>query len=106
MSGRFLEDCVVQEPDIKTAVSDLHATYIAWARVNGGPGLFDQVAVGGAHRSRLRKPKISSMFWMGVKLVKSVNDFVDYEGKPLRENAKAGHDSDHHKGDDSDDILF
>jgi putative DNA primase/helicase len=105
--GRFLEDCVVMaDTDTKTAVTEMHATYIAWARVNGGPAYsVKSLSVALTDRG-FESRKISSMFWIGVKLVKSVNDFVDYEGKPLRDNAKAAPDNDHRRGSDDDDLLF
>ena len=85
--GRFLETCVVRtHPDEKAKVqsSVLLATFNAWAKAGGGSewkprGFSDAMTERG-----FKKDKSSAMFWLDLKLTKTVDDFVDERGEPLR----------------------
>ena len=86
--GRFLEACterVESVPPAKIQSSALLDLHNAWARANAGaeykgPGLAKAMEDRG-----FKKEKSSVFYWLGLRATKSINDFVDHEGKPLRQ---------------------
>lgn len=83
--GRFLEACTERDEDGRAQSSALLELHNAWARANAGteykgPGLAKAMEGRG-----FKKEKSSVFFWKGLRLTKTVNDFVDHEGKPLRQ---------------------
>ena len=82
--GKFLTACTVADPASRVQSSVLHAVYIAWATVA------DEYAIKNKSFSQTLKKKgyaiktSNGNHVMGIKLIKSVHDFVDNEGKPLR----------------------
>ncbi|MGD9924517.1 MAG: phage/plasmid primase, P4 family, partial [Pseudorhodoplanes sp.] len=80
--GRFLEACTEPDPQGRVQSSTLHAVFCAWADANGsskwsGRGFSLAMSERGFH-----KKQSDVMWWLGLKLVKFVNDFVDESGKP------------------------
>lgn len=83
-AGRFLEACVVQEVGARVQSSEMHAVFVAWAKVNGvaewsAKGLSNALTERG-----LRKKQSDVMWWLDVRLLRGVSDFLDHEGRPLR----------------------
>jgi putative DNA primase/helicase len=102
--GRFLELCTEPEAEARVQSSLLLEVHNAWARAGGGSewrqkGFTDAMADRG-----FKSTKSSVMFWLGLKLTKSVNDFVDHEGKPLHGTGGAAREKQRgvDEGDDSE----
>lgn len=83
--GRFLEVCTVADNGSRVQGSELYKVFVAWAKANGerestntyfGRSLADHGII----------KKVSHLnYWLGIRLVKGVDDFVDHEGNPLRQ---------------------
>lgn len=92
--GRYLEYCcTIDEPGTippsRTQSSLLLEVHNAWARAGGG----SEWRTKGFHDAMIdrgyKETKSSVMFWLGLKLTTSVNDFLDHEGKPRAQNGTA-----------------
>jgi putative DNA primase/helicase len=88
--GRFLEACCVMEPDAKTQSSYLWEVYKAWAKCEGGADYSNKGFTGILDDRGFDRKKDDKMYWVGVKLIKSVEDFLDSDGKPLRQREDGG----------------
>lgn len=80
--GRFLEDCcVLSDPAARAGASALLELHNAWARAGGG----SEWRVKGMHDALVdrgfKQLKSNGMFWLGIKLMKTVADFVGSDGK-------------------------
>ncbi len=85
--GRFLTDCTEPLVDGRVQTTVLHQLYCAWAKANGERE-WSPKGFGGACGDR-PIPRIKSsglMYWLGFKLTRGVNDFVDHEGRPLTQS--------------------
>jgi putative DNA primase/helicase len=94
--GRFLAACVRHAPGRRVQSSEMHKLFVAWARASGATAKeWTATGLGRALGERGYVSKQSNvMWWLDVELTKSVNDFVDHEGKPLhvRESEDPGDD--------------
>jgi putative DNA primase/helicase len=81
--GRFLEECTRPSETGSIQSSALHALYAAWCKVAGerewSPTIFGKAL----DERGIIRVKRSSNFWDGIEAIKNVNDFVDFEGKPI-----------------------
>lgn len=87
--ARFLETCVVNELGSRVQSSEMHATFNAWAKTNGAIGSKEWSAKGlaAALKEKGYQSKHSNyMWWCDVKLIRTARDFVDAEGRPLRDD--------------------
>jgi putative DNA primase/helicase len=83
--GRFLTSCVVASPGDRVQSSVLHEVYEAWCKVSGEIAWKNRgLSLAMAERG-FKSKQSNVMWWLDIKLTKSVNDFVDHEGKPLRQ---------------------
>jgi putative DNA primase/helicase len=82
--GRFLATCVVDSKGDRVQSSVLHQVYEAWCK-SSGENAWKNRGLSLALDERGYKRKQSDVvWWLDVKLIKSVNDFVDHEGNPIR----------------------
>jgi len=82
--GRFLAACVVDSLGDRVQSSVLHQVYEAWCKASG-ENAWKNRGLSLAMQERGYKSKQSNVMWfLDIKLVKSVNDFVDAEGNALR----------------------
>lgn len=82
--GRFLSQCIVDSIGDRVQSSVLHQVYEAWC-ASSGENAWKNRGFSLAMDERGYKRKQSDVvWWLDMKLVKSVNDFVDHEGKPIR----------------------
>jgi putative DNA primase/helicase len=85
--GRFLDACTRPEIGQRVQASEMHALYVAWAKVNG-EAEWSAKGLGNALRERgLAEKKSSVQYWLDVMLIAHVADFVDGNGRPMREQA-------------------
>ncbi|UPT93912.1 phage/plasmid primase, P4 family [Bradyrhizobium barranii subsp. apii] len=85
--GRFLSACVVDSLGDRVQSSVLHQVYEAWCKASG-ENAWKNRGLSLALQERGYKSKQSNVMWfLDIKLTKSVNDFVDHEGNPLRMRA-------------------
>jgi putative DNA primase/helicase len=96
--GRFLENCTVKEPGHRVQSSVLHQVYEAWCKSSGEtPWKNRGFSLAMDERGYERKQS-DVVWWLDLKLTKSVNDFVDAQGNPIRvsggdgDNGNAGDD--------------
>jgi putative DNA primase/helicase len=81
--GRFLDFCTKPDADGLVQTTALFNLFEAWAKAFG-EAVWKPTGFGRAmHERGYETKKISSNFWVGIATVKSVNDFVDHEGRPL-----------------------
>ena len=90
--GRFLFACTVQALGEATQSSDMHALFVAWAKVNGetqwtskgfGSALLERGFVS-------RKSRVN--YWLDVRLTKTLDDFLDAHGDPRHAGGGSGPD--------------
>lgn len=83
--ARFLRLCTVDDPESRVQSSKLYDVFAAWARA-AGETEWKQKGFSNAMTERGFEKKASDgMQWLGLKLVRSVDDFVDPEtGKVKR----------------------
>ncbi|XUM21042.1 DNA primase family protein [Bradyrhizobium oligotrophicum S58] len=81
--GRFLASCVIASPGDRVQSSILHEVYEAWCKVSGEIAWKNRgLSLAMAERG-FKSKQSNVMWWLDIKLIKSVSDFVDHEGKPL-----------------------
>jgi len=91
--GRFLETCVEISKNDRTQSSVVHEVFCAWAKANGA-SIWSNRGLSLALAERGFKVKQSNvMWWLGMKLIKGVEDFVDQDGKPLHVAEPAASDA-------------
>lgn len=106
--GRFLEACVVQDPESRVQSSVIHAVFNAWSKANAlsewkGRGFSDAMTERG-----FKKDKSSVVYFLGIRLTKNVGDFVDSEGRVLNAHEQSVGDYEDHgprRRDEDDDII-
>ncbi|WP_448031531.1 phage/plasmid primase, P4 family [Bradyrhizobium liaoningense] len=82
--GRFLGACVADSLGDRVQSSVLHQVYEAWCKASG-ENAWKNRGLSLAMQERGYKSKQSNVMWfLDIKLTKSVNDFVDADGNPLR----------------------
>lgn len=92
--GRFLAACTVLSPGDREQSSALHKLFVAWARANGEKE-WTATGFGRAMRERGYTSHHSDVnWWVGVKAIRTINDFVDNDGNPLSDRKKREPDGD------------
>jgi DNA primase len=83
--SNFLRLCTAPDPDARVQSSTLYATYEAWTKATG-EYCWKQKGFSQALKAKGLAAKASNgMHWLGIRLVKSVHDFVDQHGNVLAE---------------------
>lgn len=82
--GRFLEHCTVREPGQRVQSSVLHQVYDAWCKSSGETPWKNKGFSSAMDERGYERIQSNVMWWLDIKLIKSVNDFVDHEGNPIR----------------------
>lgn len=82
--GRFLEACIVADPGHREQSSKLYEVFQAWARASGerewsARGFAQAMSERGYH---IKHSNVN--WWLDVRLTKTINDFVDMDGKPIK----------------------
>ena len=91
--ARFLDVCVVQSVKSRVQASDMHALFSAWAKANGET-VWTIKGLGSALREKgIPIHKSDVIYWTGVKLVKTPDDFVDHEGNVRHQDMRAARNS-------------
>jgi len=82
--GRFLAACVASSPGDRVQSSELYKLYAAWC-VSAGETAWKQRGFSLAMDERgFTRKQSDVVWWLDLKAVKTVNDFVDFEGKPIK----------------------
>ena len=82
--GRFLSTCVIAEAGSRVQSSVLHQVYEAWCLSSGETAWKNRGFSLAMDERGFRRKQSDVVWWLDVKLIKSVNDFIDHEGKPIR----------------------
>lgn len=85
--GRFLTACVAAAPGERVQSSVMHEVYCAWAKVNGAAEWSNKGLSNALSERGLVKKQSDVMWWIDVRLLKTVADFLDHDGRPLRQRA-------------------
>lgn len=81
--GRFLADCVVAAAGARVQSTMLHELYIAWAKATGAPE-WKHTGFTNAMKDRgFDTKKSNAMFFMDIKTIKQISDFVDQHGRAV-----------------------
>jgi putative DNA primase/helicase len=79
--ARFLRLCTERDPDSRVQSSKLHEVFVAWCKA-AGENEWKIKGFGQAMAEKGYEKKHSDgMQWLGLKLVRQVDDFVDHEGR-------------------------
>jgi putative DNA primase/helicase len=83
--GRFLADCTVAGDPEKDRVQShiMHELFVAWARANGEREWTNNGLGRAMHDRGCRSRHSNGSFWLGLKLIRRVDEFIDKDGKPL-----------------------
>jgi putative DNA primase/helicase len=82
--GRFLATCIAESPGDRVQSSVLYQLFEAWCK-SSGETAWKQKGFSLAMEERGYKRKHSDVTWfLDIKTIRSVNDFVDHEGQPIR----------------------
>lgn len=102
--GRFMTVCTVPDDGGRVQATQVYQLFVAWMRANSETGRHDWTPTGFGRAMSERgyiRVKSDLTYWCNFKLVKSINDFVDNEGKPLTASGEAPK-RDGRAGDDDD----
>jgi len=61
----------------------------AWARSSGNTEWKGKGFAAAMSQRGFKRSKSSVVYWLDIRLIKSVNDFIDHEGRPLRHDGSA-----------------
>jgi putative DNA primase/helicase len=89
--GRFIGECVTDSPGDRVRSSDMHALFCAWAKASAAREWSQKGLAAALKQHGFKAMHSNGMWWLGVKLTKSADDFLDFEGKARRgesENVK------------------
>ncbi|HEY4775614.1 MAG TPA: phage/plasmid primase, P4 family [Xanthobacteraceae bacterium] len=81
--GRFLTDCVLAEKGARVQSTALHELFVAWARATGGPEWKHTGFTNAMIDRGFETKKSNVMFFLDIRAVKKVGDFVDHLGRAL-----------------------
>jgi putative DNA primase/helicase len=82
--GRFLETCTVREEGHRVQSSVLHQVYEAWCKSSGETPWKNKGFSAAMDERGYERKQSNVMWWLDIRLIKSVNDFVDRDGNPIR----------------------
>lgn len=82
--GRFLEACTRADLGKRVQSSEMHLLFAAWAKANGEAEWTPKGLAMALKERGIASKKSVNMFWLDITLTKSVSDFLDDSGKPLR----------------------
>jgi putative DNA primase/helicase len=82
--GRFLATCVVESAGDRVQSSVLHEVYEAWCKASGEKAWSGRGLSMAMDERGFKRKQSNVMWWLDIKLTKSVNDFVDAQGHPIR----------------------
>ncbi|WP_162180439.1 DNA primase family protein [Methylocapsa aurea] len=93
--GRFLDACTRQAIGQRVQATNMHALFVAWAKVNGETA-WSAKGFGAALKERgIAAKKSVNVYWLDIELTKGVTDFVDDSGNPrCGEREQDGYDFD------------
>ena len=100
--GRFLENCTVREIGQRVQSSVLYQVYEAWCKSSGEtPWKNRGFSLALDDRGGYERKQSDVVWWLDLKLTKSVSDFVDHNGQPIRVS-----DEEKKDGGEPGDIAF
>jgi putative DNA primase/helicase len=82
--GRFLATCVVESAGDRVQSSVLHEVYEAWCKASGEKAWSGRGLSMAMDERGFKRKQSNVMWWLDIKLTRSVNDFVDAQGHPIR----------------------
>lgn len=80
--ARFMRMCTVPEDGSRIQSSKLHEVFVAWAKAAGEREWSNKGFSNAMTEKGYEKKASDGMWWLNLKLVREVHDFVDQDGKP------------------------
>jgi putative DNA primase/helicase len=75
---------VIESPGDRVQSSVLHEVYEAWCKSSGEKAWSSRGLSMAMDERGYKRKQSNVMWWLDIKLTKSVNDFVDAQGHPIR----------------------
>jgi putative DNA primase/helicase len=82
--GRFLSTCVVGSVGNRVQSSVLHEIYEAWCKSSGEKAWSNRGLSMALDERGYKRKQSNVVWWVDIKLIRSVDDFVDSAGHPIR----------------------
>ncbi len=79
--ARFLRLCVEQDAEGRVQSSKLHEVFTAWCKAAGEREWSNKGFSNAMLEKGFQKKQSDGMQWLGIRLIKAVDDFVDEHGK-------------------------
>ncbi|HEV7658819.1 MAG TPA: phage/plasmid primase, P4 family [Allosphingosinicella sp.] len=79
--ARFLRLCTVVDPEAREKSSELHAVFAAWCKAAGEKEWSAKGFANAMTDKGFTKTRSDGMRWLGLRLVRSADEFVDDQGK-------------------------
>lgn len=74
--ARFFETCIAPDPDGRVQSSEMHQLFVAWANAHGVSTRSNKDMASALKERGFRATKSSVMYWLGVKLTHSIEEFA------------------------------
>lgn len=82
--GLFVGECVAAAPGERVRSSDMHELFCAWAKASAAREWSQKGLAAALKDHGLSSKHSNGMWWLDVRLTKSLGDFVDADGKLLK----------------------
>lgn len=101
--GRFLSMCVVDDAGGRVQSSVLYQVYEAWCKSTGEAAWKNRGFSLAMDERGFKRKQSNTMWFLDIKLVKSVSDFIDIHGNPRKVEAE---DDNGNNNEDPGDVPF
>lgn len=82
--GRFIGECVADSAGERVRSSDMHAIFCAWAKASAAREWSQKGLAAALKQHGFKAMHSNGMWWLDVKLTKTIGNFLDYEGRARR----------------------
>lgn len=82
--GRFLAACVEASPEGRVQSSELFKVFEAWCKSSGETAWKNRGFSMAMDERGYKRKHSDVVWWLDIKLIRSMNDFVDHEGNPIK----------------------
>lgn len=83
--GQFLKMCAISAKGSRVQAGILHEVFCAWAKATGKSEWSAKGLAKAMQERGYKKSKSDKRYWMDIKLIRTAADFVDANGRPLKD---------------------
>jgi putative DNA primase/helicase len=87
--GQFIDACVQPDAGGRVQSSEFHRVYVAWAEANAASKWSAKGLASALKERGFKSHKSDVSWWLDIKLIKKESDFIDHEGRALRQGVPA-----------------